>query len=498
MNFFSLNAGHSRIFGLDVLRFFAIIFVVFGHSMILVPNPTVTHTVGQTETIEQISKNYHVSKEKIYEKNNGAKDGIAPGEELKIPKEHWLKTFSNAILLDGVAIFFVLSGFLIGGILVKLLEREKPTFPVLLNFWNRRWLRTLPMYFLILIILVISTYFINPDKLPSDLWKFLFFFQNFTVRPPSFFGESWSLSIEEWFYFLVPLLLFGGLYIFKTKVKTMFLIVIPLVIVSIFGYRYFMFQQVVENKKAFAEMGLDFSPYSARTQITKLIDSQKPTPESEKLRKELEETQGEDNLTSVIMENRAKITELQEAKGPIKRNTQSLKLTNGESHRYLMKVMSRLDSIIYGVLAAFLAFYYPATWKKASNVNLVFIGLVLLYLMKMRMGTEWLVWSPAFKSLAVMIMLPFLSNWKSVRWKISKVVTFISLISYSMYLVNLSLVTHVMIKFGLNNETIDAPHVAGPNWPWEYLLYWVLTIGLSFIFYKTIEIPFMNMRKKER
>ena len=37
MSFFRLNTGHSRIFGLDLLRAIAILYVVFGHSAILVP-----------------------------------------------------------------------------------------------------------------------------------------------------------------------------------------------------------------------------------------------------------------------------------------------------------------------------------------------------------------------------------------------------------------------------------------------------------------------------
>ena len=36
-------------------------------------------------------------------------------------------------------------------------------------------------------------------------WRYLLFMQNL-CSPPGFFGESWSLSIEEWFYVAVPLL----------------------------------------------------------------------------------------------------------------------------------------------------------------------------------------------------------------------------------------------------------------------------------------------------
>ena len=62
--------------------------------------------------------------------------------------------FINHISIDGVSIFFVLSGFLIGGILIKVLETEPATFKTLFNFWIRRWFRTLPNYLFILLILI--------------------------------------------------------------------------------------------------------------------------------------------------------------------------------------------------------------------------------------------------------------------------------------------------------------------------------------------------------
>lgn len=50
-------------------------------------------------------------------------------------------------LPDGVDIFFVLSGFLIGQILFRI---PKITAPAVLAFWGRRWARTLPNYYLFL------------------------------------------------------------------------------------------------------------------------------------------------------------------------------------------------------------------------------------------------------------------------------------------------------------------------------------------------------------
>jgi peptidoglycan/LPS O-acetylase OafA/YrhL len=107
----------------------------------------------------------------------------------------------------GVEFFFSLSGFLIGSILVRF-ERSWSSNSSLLIFLMRRWMRTFPLYFLILASLLVLQ---RPN--PSDhvpVWKFLFFAQNlWTDYPPSnWFGPSWSLAIEEWSYLVFALLLF--------------------------------------------------------------------------------------------------------------------------------------------------------------------------------------------------------------------------------------------------------------------------------------------------
>lgn len=86
----------------------------------------------------------------------------------------------------GVEIFFVLSGFLIGGIIIKIFrESEKFKLKDVKGFWIRRWFRTLPNYYLILIISIIiySVYyqgFILKDL--SNL-KYFIFLQNLTSPP---------------------------------------------------------------------------------------------------------------------------------------------------------------------------------------------------------------------------------------------------------------------------------------------------------------------------
>lgn len=109
----------------------------------------------------------------------------------------------------GVELFFVLSGFLIGAILIKLYEREqKLSFGLIKNFWIRRWFRTLPLYYLILVMNIIGNELFGAKSYSSATYlSFFAFVQNAVTPHPLFFGEAWSLSVEEWFYLSLPLVL---------------------------------------------------------------------------------------------------------------------------------------------------------------------------------------------------------------------------------------------------------------------------------------------------
>ena len=107
----------------------------------------------------------------------------------------------------GVDLFFVLSGYLIGGILIKFWDEDIPKWTTLFKFWKRRWLRTLPNYFLILILNVLIAFIIGLS-LPKSVLLYTLFLQNFVVDHPDFFTEAWSLSVEEFAYLLLPFILF--------------------------------------------------------------------------------------------------------------------------------------------------------------------------------------------------------------------------------------------------------------------------------------------------
>lgn len=118
---------------------------------------------------------------------------------------------------SGVDLFFVLSGFLIVGLL---LDHRNSTnyFRV---FYLRRLCRIFPLYFLVLALFILfastGTFSSPPfqglfdDPLP--LWSYATFTQNILMGDrgdfgPLWLGITWSLAVEEQFYLFVPLLIY--------------------------------------------------------------------------------------------------------------------------------------------------------------------------------------------------------------------------------------------------------------------------------------------------
>ncbi len=113
----------------------------------------------------------------------------------------------------GVDLFFVLSGFLIGGILID--QRDGQNF--YRAFFVRRACRILPAYWLLLIPFVVvvgmnlggnnpGIKWLFNEPLPS--WTYFTFLQNcfFADTAPSWLAVTWSLAVEEQFYLLLPFL----------------------------------------------------------------------------------------------------------------------------------------------------------------------------------------------------------------------------------------------------------------------------------------------------
>ena len=139
--------------------------------------------------------------------------------------------------------FFVLSGFLIGRIIYKFFTSDDFGFSDVLYFWIRRWFRTLPNYYLAVILNVAVVLYIG-NQLPDRLWQYVVFIQNFAWEMPAFFYESWSLSIEEFAYIAGPLLLYmASLKIGKLSREKLFLsstlCVIVVFTLTKIGYNYY-------------------------------------------------------------------------------------------------------------------------------------------------------------------------------------------------------------------------------------------------------------------
>ncbi len=369
LNFFSLEIEGNRIFGLDILRAMAILFVVFGHGASLVPP-----AIG---------------------------------------------TMMEYFTMDGVSIFFVLSGFLIGGILIKVINTEGVSFNSLFHFWIRRWMRTLPAYFFVLILLAFLFYYFEPGFSFGHTKRYFIFLQNFNIPHPGFFAEAWSLSIEEWFYLISPSLIFILIRVCKLSTTTAILSTVVAIILLTVLFRLYRYMSMPIN-------------------------------------------------------------------------------TIGDWDGYFRKqVITRLDSLMFGVIGAYIFYFHNSLWKQ-YKVSFFILGLLMLIIQQVTsvigfagVGLYQCVFSFLVSSTGTLFLLPYLSELKTGRGVLFKILTYVSLISYSMYLLNLSVVQWITLRhmnfYGLSGLNLMIT---------KYLLFWIFTIVGATLLFKYVERPFISMRKK--
>lgn len=150
--------------------------------------------------------------------------------------------FLSEIGWVGVDLFFVLSGYLIGH---QIFSGLQSSFGFSLKtFYIRRALRTLPNFYVVLAI-----YFLFPveagGKAATPLWKFLTFTQNFNLKPGSAFSHAWSLSIEEQFYVVLPLIAIVTMRLLKS-VRAMWAVLLTAMVAAA-SMRYMMWRQVGDD-----------------------------------------------------------------------------------------------------------------------------------------------------------------------------------------------------------------------------------------------------------
>lgn len=114
----------------------------------------------------------------------------------------------------GVDLFFVLSGFLITGILLDTRDNER----YFTTFYARRTLRIFPLYYLVLFLAfvvlpqfpVVHPVLVGNDQVQAH-WPYWFYVANFSIANGGWVhgwvDVSWSLAIEEQFYLVWPLLI---------------------------------------------------------------------------------------------------------------------------------------------------------------------------------------------------------------------------------------------------------------------------------------------------
>ncbi len=191
-----------------------------------------------------------MSNEKSY--RNQALDGFRGLGCLLVLFGH--TQWNKGTILPGAVVamdlFFVLSGFLITGLLLS--EFKKTGSINFVSFWGRRAMRLLPTFYVYFAFGALFYYIskfqpvVGTDPTVT-LLSTAFYFSNWAVAKGyelGVFTVTWSLSLEEQFYFLCPLLFLFCLKYFNKK-TVMILLGVAIVAVNI--HRYHLFHSMMES-----------------------------------------------------------------------------------------------------------------------------------------------------------------------------------------------------------------------------------------------------------
>lgn len=162
-------------------------------------------------------------------------------------------------------------------------------------------------------------------------------------------------------------------------------------------------------------------------------------------------------------------------------------------------VLYRIDAIYYGVLAAYISLVFNEHWKKFTSFYF-FFGIVLFLAIHWWIASAGLdtYQSPFFFnvlylplcSISIGCSLPFFSRLKRASPLLLRPITFISLVSYSMYLLHYSIILQLL------NYFVDTEEISTPG-KWAFAIgYLAITILLAYILYRIYEKPMMDIRDR--
>ena len=165
------------------------------------------------------------------------------------------------------------------------------------------------------------------------------------------------------------------------------------------------------------------------------------------------------------------------------------------SHSLRKAVFTRIDSIYYGFLGAFVSYYYSVFWSKIKWLGfglgcILFLGLHF-YIYKNQLQPNQFtfffnVWYLPLVSISILLLFPVFSTWKT---KGLNFITKISLWSYSLYLVNYSIVLLSIQYF------LDVSRLSSFVKLLILMFFWVLSFSLSYVLYTFFEKPILNYRE---
>ena len=124
---------------------------------------------------------------------------------LAVASSHYLvyrkmsPTGSEAASILAVEVFFMLSGFVLAPQILRCVREGWPTLKV---FLMRRWMRTVPSYWVALVTVSVLLAPVAAD----DAFRYALYLQNpwRQLNHIDYYPVAWSLSVEEWFYLVFP------------------------------------------------------------------------------------------------------------------------------------------------------------------------------------------------------------------------------------------------------------------------------------------------------